>query len=136
MSKSRSNSIEDGIWQIIIWVILLILIIIRFTDDSILPANWIWIINYIGMCVAFLNLFIEKCNKLRDKNHKNFKPFLGLTILISIAVCILGVGVGMLQSTKNKDCINDVITLLSVFFSLSKNIWDSILNWVVKHLKK
>lgn len=135
MEKNSENSIEAGISQIVVWVILLILIFIRILDNAFLPKSWIWIINYIGMAIAFLNLFIEKCNKMRKKSHRKYKPFLGLTIIISILVCLFGVVVGKLQTTVYAECLNDVITLLSVFFSSSKNIWNSILKLIVKYLR-
>lgn len=134
MSKDNT-SIGTGICQIIIWVVLFILIVLRIIDDALVPANSIWIINYIGMGIAFLNLFIEKANKLSKKRHEKFRPFVGLTIILAIIICVLGIGVGKLQSAEIGQRLNDVITLLAVVFSLSKNVWNAILDVIIRFLK-
>lgn len=67
--------------QFSVFIIILILIILRLIAYKNINNAWIWIINYIGMGIAVLNLLANKCFELKSKNNKKFKPFVGFTIV-------------------------------------------------------
>lgn len=134
-AQSLDDSLTYRIFQFVIWLLLFVLIIFRVLTYKIVSNSWIWIINYIGMGVALINLLISKCFKLRSCHHKKFKPFLGFTLFIVAIVCILSIFVYRLQSREYSQSINDIITLLALFFSFSGDIWNGILNIFISYLK-
>ena len=123
------------IYETTIFAILLICIIIWSVNFQQNTCWWIWIVNYIGMAVAFINLFINKVLILYNKNSPKFKPFFGLTFFVVITVILLGFYVSTLQSKEVCELVNDVITLLALFFSLSPRIWNVILNIITEVIK-
>ena len=133
---TTKNNLESGIFQVIIWVIILVLIVVRIIGYNVAENDWIWFVNYAGMAIALINMLLNKCFQLRGNRNKKYKPFVGFTIFMAIIVCIIGFWVYSLQSTKYYYCVNDVITLLALFFSLSYNVWDYILNGIVHILKR
>lgn len=132
----KDTDFGTNLIQIVFWVILLMFIIFRIFNYSTKANNWIWIINYIGMSIALINLFVNKCIMLKRSKSKKYRPFKGLTIFVTIIMCLLSYLVKYAQSFLYADCLNDVITLLALFFSLSQNIWDYIFNKIVFILKK
>lgn len=122
-----SSRLQFGIFQLIVFVTILIFIITRILCYATKADSWIWIINYIGMCIALINLLIQKCIKLKSELHKKYKSFKGLTIIIVCILCALVIPLYVWQEESISYCLNDVITLCALFFSLSTDIWNYIL---------
>lgn len=138
MSGNKSSSKDNLMYyffQIGVFIIILILIVMRIIKYKNTNNNWIWIINYVGMGIAILNLLANKCFKLKEQNSKNFKPFVGFTLFLLLIVCLLSIPIYFFQTNKYSQTLNDAITLLALLFSLSSNIWDSILNKIAKIIK-
>lgn len=138
-SSKQNEIISYKFIQLGFFIVIFILILVRAVTYKDENNQWIWIINYIGMGIAIINLFIAKCFKLKDKNnknHKKYKPFVGFTIVVMIVVFIMAIPTYMAQSKPFSQCVNDIITLLALFFSLSRDIWNSILNLIVVKLKR
>lgn len=128
---------KNNMHQLIILSLIFVLIVVRISCRDVVNIDWIWIVNYAGMFLALFNLLLNKCLELRKTEHKlhnKHKSFTGFTILILITTIGLGVVVGICQSKKIAYCLNDVVTLLALLFSLSQNIWSSILNSIAKKI--
>ena len=132
--NNQNNVLIYGIMQMVIWITMIVLIFIRLCNYKLNENEWIWIINYIGMGIAVLNLFISKCLKLKDEKNKKYKPFVGFTVILTVIIVVSSIPVYILQSMLYSQSLNDIITLLALFFSLSNNIWDFILNKIVSLL--
>lgn len=133
---NEKDNFESFIIQLSAFVVIILLIIVRIIGCT-LEAKWIWIVNYIGMYMAIINLLINKFVKLRNCKHEKYKAFGGFTVIISIVFCTIGFIVAGMQSIEKVNvCINDCITLLALFFSLSPLVWDSILDKIVKIIHK
>lgn len=131
MTENKNSSKDNFMYylfQLVIWIVILILIFVRVFTYKVTSNNWIWIINYAGMSIAFINILVNKCFKLKEKNSKKYKPFVGLTVTLVLIICLLSIPVYSLQSNQYSQSLNDIITLLALFFSLSNDIWDRILN--------
>lgn len=135
----NNNSSKDNfmyyLFQLVVWVIMLILILLRVFTYKTISNNWIWIINYAGMSIAFINILVNKCFNLKEKKSKKYKPFVGFTVVLVVITCILAIPVCLLQSNQYSQSLNDIITLLALFFSLSNDIWNRILNFFCKYNK-
>lgn len=124
------------LFEIAVWIVLLLLIIIRVVYYKTTENQWIWIVNYLGMVIAAVNIFIKKCMKLKRAKNKKYKPFIGLTVMVLILLILLAPLVYFFQTSDYSQTANDVITLLALFFSLSGDIWDVLLNVIVGWLKR
>ncbi len=124
-----------NLFQFAVWIIIFILIILRTFSYKSVSNNWIWIINYAGMSIAFINMLVNKCFDLKEKGNKKYKPFVGLTVVLVAIICVLSLPVYSLQSNQYAQSINDIITLLALFFSLSNDIWDRFLNFIANIIK-
>lgn len=128
----NNNSSKDNLmyclFQLVVWVIMLILILLRVFTYKTISNNWIWIINYAGMSIAFINILVNKCFNLKEKKSKKYKPFVGFTVVLVLPVYLL-------QSNQYSQSLNDIITLLALFFSLSSDIWNRILNFFANIIK-
>lgn len=135
----NNNSSKDNfmyyLFQLVVWVIMLILILLRVFTYKTISNNWIWIINYAGMSIAFINILVNKCFNLKEKKSKKYKPFVGFTVVLVVITCILVIPVYLLQNNQYSQSLNDIITLLALFFSLSNDIWNRILNFFVNIIK-
>lgn len=129
------DNLTYNFFQLGIFIIMLGLIIFRCINYNVEDNSWIWIINYIGMSIAFINLFLNKCFSLKNTKSKKYKPFVGFTVLMLLTVLFLFVFVYNAQSNENSNFINDIITLFALFFSLSHIVWNALLNIIVKILK-
>ena len=134
-----NNSSKDNfmyyLFQLVVWVIMLILILLRVFTYKTISNNWIWIINYAGMSIAFINILVNKCFNLKEKKSKKYKPFVGFTVVLVVITCILVIPVYLLQNNQYSQSLNDIITLLALFFSLSNDIWNRILNFFANIIK-
>lgn len=135
----NNNSSKDNfmycLFQLVVWVIMLILILLRVFTYKTISNNWIWIINYAGMSIAFINILVNKCFNLKEKKSKKYKPFVGFTVVLVVITCILVIPVYLLQNNQYSQSLNDIITLLALFFSLSNDIWNRILNFFANIIK-
>lgn len=135
----NNNSSKDNfmyyLFQLVVWVIMLILILLRVFTYKTISNNWIWIINYAGMSIAFINILVNKCFNLKEKKSKKYKPFVGFTVVLVVITCILVIPVYLLQNNRYSQSVNDIITLLALFFSLSNDIWNRILNFFANIIK-
>ena len=135
----NNNSSKDNfmyyLFQLVVWIIMLILILLRIFTYKTISNNWIWIINYAGMSIAFINILVNKCFNLKEKKSKKYKPFVGFTVVLVFIICILAIPVCLLQSNQYSQSLNDIITLLALFFSLSNDIWNRILNFFANIIK-
>ena len=135
----NNNSSKDNfmyyLFQLVVWVIMLILILLRVFTYKTISSNWIWIINYAGMSIAFINILVNKCFNLKEKKSKKYKPFVGFTVVLVVITCILVIPVYLLQNNQYSQSLNDIITLLALFFSLSNDIWNRILNFFANIIK-
>ncbi|MFR7559925.1 MAG: hypothetical protein ACLUVX_08715 [Lachnospira pectinoschiza] len=131
-TNDEKNLFYYRLINFIIWVILLFCIIIRCFTFTILDNQYIWIINYIGMALAIINLLIDKLFTLDKNNNSKYVPFVGLIVLTIIILIIVCLFVYLFQKNKYAQSLNDIITLLALFFSLSKSCWDKILNAIIK----
>lgn len=135
----NNNSSKDNfmyyLFQLVVWVIMLILILLRVFTYKTISNNWIWIINYAGMSIAFINILVNKCFNLKKKKSKKYKPFVGFTVVLVVITCILVIPVYLLQNNQYSQSLNDIITLLALFFSLSNDIWNRILNFFANIIK-
>lgn len=129
------NKSRQLIYEAIVFVLLLSCIIVRIANFDTNACWWIWIVNYIGMVVAFLNLLVNKLLLLYNKNSKKFKAFFGFIIFMIIILVVLGFGVNKLQRTEMAATVNDVITLFALFFSLSPQIWNGLLNLIIEFVR-
>lgn len=130
-----NNRFSNNITQLIMFVVIALLIIFRCINYKASQDSWIWIISYIGMEIALINLFINKCTVLKRKRNKKYRPFVGLTIIIIIISISMFIPIYLAQSKNFAYFVNDLITLFALFFSLSPTIWNSILNILVKLIK-
>lgn len=138
MSANKNSSRDNfmyNLFQFAVWIIIFILIILRTFSYKSVSNNWIWIINYAGMSIAFINMLVNKCFDLKEKGNKKYKPFVGLTVVLVAIICVLSLPVYSLQSNQYAQSINDIITLLALFFSLSNDIWDRFLNFIANIIK-
>lgn len=133
--KGNSQTILTIIQEVCVISILTICIFVRVINYNNINCSWIWIVNYIGMAIAVLNLFISKTISLYEEDDSSYSPFLGLTIFTSILLVTLGFVVGCLQSWEYATTVNDVITLLSLVFSLSQGIWEALLDSLKPYIK-
>ena len=133
--EQNNNNFNYNIIQFIIFCSMMLLLFFRILGFKSPKNNSIWIINYIGMGIALINLFINKCIELHKISSKKYKPFVGFTIVVIIIIFIVSIFIYNLQSSQYVSSINDIITLLALFFSLSDNIWSSLLNVIVKIIK-
>lgn len=131
-TNDEKNLFYYRLINFIIGVILLFCIIIRCFTFTILDNQYIWIINYIGMALAIINLLIDKLFTLDKNNNSKYVPFVGLIVLTIIILIIVCLFVYLFQKNKYAQSLNDIITLLALFFSLSKSCWDKILNAIIK----
>ena len=135
----NNNSSKDNfmyyLFQLVVWVIMLILILLRVFTYKTISNNWIWIINYAGMSIAFINILVNKCFNLKEKKSKKYKHFVGFTVASVVIIFILVIPVCLLQSNQYSQSLNDIITLLALFFSLSSDIWNRILNFFANIIK-
>ena len=131
-TNDEKNLFYYRLINFIIWVILLFCIIIRCFTFTILDNQYIWIINYIGMALAIINLLIDKLFTLDKNNNPKYVPFVGLIVLTIIILIIVCLFVYLFQKNKYAQSLNDIITLLALFFSLSKSCWDKILNIIIE----
>lgn len=140
LNDSKKNEvIIYRFFQLGIFFTIILLIILRIFAFQSNDNKWIWIVNYIGMGIAAINLLITKCFQLKNKankNHNKYKPFIGFTIVVMLLIFAISIPVYMAQTTIAAQCVNDVITLLALFFSLSRDIWNSVLNLIVNRLEK
>lgn len=90
---------------------------------------------YAGMSIAFINILVNKCFNLKEKKSKKYKPFVGFTVVLVVITCILVIPVYLLQNNQYSQSLNDIITLLALFFSLSNDIWNRILNFFANIIK-
>ena len=134
-NNSRKDNFMYYLFQLVVWVIMLILILLRVFTYKTISNNWIWIINYAGMSIAFINILVNKCFNLKEKKSKKYKPFVGFTVVLVVITCILVIPVCLLQSNQYSQSLNDIITLLALFFSLSNDIWNRILNFFANIIK-
>ncbi len=134
--SNKQDNLTYNIMQLVIFIIMVGLIIFRIINYQIQSNSWIWIVNYIGMSIAFVNLFLNKCFDLKNRHNKKYKPFVGFTICMLIIVIIISFPIYKLQISIYSQTVNDIITLFALFFSLSHVIWDSILNIIVKFIKR
>lgn len=133
--KISDSVLREIINELLTFIIIFVCIIVRICNYKDTDCSWIWIINYVGMAIAFLNLFITKTISFYNYKNKAYKPFLGLTIVILILLAILIIFVGKLQSSDLSNVTNDIITLLALFFSLSPRVWNGILNIISQVIK-
>jgi hypothetical protein len=131
-TNDEKNLFYYRLINFIIWVILFFCIIIRCFTFTILDNQYIWIINYIGMALAIINLLIDKLFTLDKNNNPKYVPFVGLIVLTIIILIIVCLFVYLFQKNKYAQSLNDIITLLALFFSLSKSCWDKILNIIIE----
>ena len=131
-TNDEKNLFYYRLINFIIWVILFFCIIIRCFTSTILDNQYIWIINYIGMALAIINLLIDKLFTLDKNNNPKYVPFVGLIVLTIIILIIVCLFVYLFQKNKYAQSLNDIITLLALFFSLSKSCWDKILNIIIE----
>lgn len=133
--EQNGSSFNYNIIQFIIFCLMVLLLVTRICSYKISENDWIWIINYIGMSIALMNLFIDKCIELHKTKNKKYKPFVGFTVVVIVAIFIVSILVKNLQSSVHVSSVNDIITLLALFFSMSDNIWSSLLNIIVKIIR-
>lgn len=129
---------RDYIYQLIFFILMSVLILLRFFIS--ISDCLIWVINYSGMSLAIINLLTEFLCVLKNKNDKRYNSFLGFCFLIFIGVIIIGFFLGLLEffnffPQKTSKLINDIITLLAVFFSLSNDVWLVVLDKISSKLK-
>lgn len=136
MTDNRSkDNFMYYLFQLVVWVIMLILILLRVFTYKTISNNWIWIINYAGMSIALVNILVNKCFDLKGKKSKKYKPFVGFTVVLVVITCILVIPVYSLQSNQYSQSLNDIITLFALFFSLSSDIWNRVLNFFANIIK-
>lgn len=133
-NTNDKDNLMYNIMQLVIFIVMLMLIILRCINFKAEQNSLIWIINYFGMSIAFTNLFINKCFSLKKKQDKKYKPFVGFTICMIFLISLLIIPVYKSQSNENSRFVNDLITLLALFFSLSHTTWNFFLNLIVKIL--
>lgn len=129
MKDNTQNKIIKTIYDFILFITLFSLIIVRLILWN-KDVNWIWILNYLGMAIASLNLLINRIIGYKDVNYS----FLGLLVIVIIIEIILFFVINFLQSTSYANLINDVITLLAILFSISPSVWDVILNIIEQYI--
>lgn len=134
-TESLDDNLTYQLFQFAVWMILFLLIVFRACTFNVASNSWIWIINYAGMGFALVNLLIKKCFQLRSRSHKKYKPLVGFTIFVLIILCVSSLGVYKLQMCGYSQPVNDIITLLALFFSLSGDTWNKLLNIIIRFLK-
>ena len=68
--SSSKDNLMYYFFQIGVFVVIAILILMRIITYKNTNNSWIWIINYIGMGIAILNILANKCFMLKDKNRR------------------------------------------------------------------
>lgn len=143
------NQLENNLFQFIEMLILGLLIFVRLgvfivplfnetQQEGSVIITIIWIVNYLGMMIACISLLVEKCKELSKEGHKlhhKYVPFKGFTYFVTIMLTVLLFVVWGLQLTPFKDCLNDIITLCALLFSVSKDMWSAVLSGIAKKIK-
>lgn len=103
------------LFEFAVWLILLLLIIIRAVSYKTSENSWIWVVNYIGMVIAVINIFVKKFMKLKKAKNKKCKPFIGLTVFVLVLCVAFMFPAYFSQTSDYSQVVNDVITLLALF---------------------
>lgn len=133
--NNETSSLIFYLQEIGVLVVLLICIVARIVGYAQENCSWIWLVNYIGMAIAFFNIFLAKIIEFYENNDEDYKPLFGLTIFVLIILIIIGVFVGFLQTSEIALTLNDVITLFSLFWSLGGRIWDVVIEKIARRIK-
>lgn len=102
----------------LILVALGILLLIRIFCDK---TEWIVEIQYIGMAISYIDLFVDIVKKLHGRFQYNY-VYLGFLVGAIIMIVIM-----LLAITVRVDCLVDsraldIVTILTLVFSLPKEL--------------
>ena len=102
----------------LILVALGILLLIRFFCDK---TEWIVEIQYIGMAISYMDLFVDIVKKLHGRFRYNY-VYMGFLVGAIIMIVIM-----LLAITVRVDCLVgsrtlDIVTILTLVFSLPKEL--------------
>lgn len=116
-----------------IFIIIVFLIFIRiFCRDK--DYTWIWVVNFIGMMISFINLFINRINSKDAEKEKRIIQSLEGLIFCLLFVVIFFIFVAYFNKIVYSDTFNDVITLLAVLFSIGNKIWNVIFSIIEEYI--
>ena len=133
-NKQNKNPINlYDISEIAIFIIIVFLIFIRiFCRDK--DYIWIWVVNFIGMMISFINLFINRINSKDAEKEKRIIQSLEGLIFCLLFVAIFFIFVAYFNKIVYSDTFNDVITLLAVLFSIGNKIWNVIFSIIEEYI--
>lgn len=128
-TDDKKNKIIPLIYDMLVFVILIIVVIMRLLAKN--QVNWIWIINYLGMVIAGINLMT---NRIIDNKTSQAGSLTVLIIIIIFIYAALFFVINFCQKTDFSDLINDIITLVAVLFSVAPNVWDMIFDVIEQYI--
>ena len=105
-------------------VILLILIIIRFTQKNDLN-RYITIVNYISMFVSFFSIWFKLFSETKNDRNKNIcKSIFCIIFIMSVIIgCII-----FFMEINISPKSNDIMALFALLFCLSDTVFENIIN--------
>lgn len=98
---------------------LLILLIIRCCSDK---TEWIAIIQYLGMMIAYADFFVEINKALSERSQYKY------IYLVLLVMALVMVTISLIAITMRVDCMVgpkalDLVTIITLFFSLPKKLF-------------
>lgn len=98
---------------------LLILLGIRFCSNE---AEWIAIIQYLGMMIAYADFFVEINQELSERSKYKY------IYLVLLVIALIMVIISLIAITVRVDCMVgpkalDLVTIMTLFFSLPKRLF-------------
>ena len=115
--------------QLVVAIVLLVLGVFRIVFN-IADAKWISIVNIIGMCIPlYVNIWNIITENLKKKSQRSYRFFVGCHVIlfflmIAIIAC-LAFGKWSIETW-----IDDLVTLLAIFFSICPQIFKKFIIWV------
>lgn len=98
---------------------LLILLAIRCCSNN---AEWIVIIQYLGMMIAYADFFVETHKALSERSKYKY------IYLLLLVIALIMVTISLIAITVRVDCMVgskalDLVTIMTLFFSLPKQLF-------------
>ena len=107
-------------------VFLIVLIVVRLLENQ---SEWIQIINYICILIAFMDLYIKLKNKY--KSYKSFKYYTTGFILFLIPLIVFAALI-FTKKIETTSKSSDIMTIIVLLVSLPSDLYCNITNNILK----
>ena len=115
--------------QLVVAIVLLCLGVLRIIFN-VAEGKWISIVNIIGMCIPLyvniLNIIIEN---LKKKSQRSYRFFVGCHVILFFLMIVI-IACLAFGNWSIKTWIDDLFTLIAIFFSICPQIFKNIIIWV------